>query len=765
MRRARAVLVAGAVLSTVLAAASRSDAASANANRTVLRTGNLVATVTYKPFALTVTENGRAILQTAAGGLAFALGAGAAVQPPTVGYGVISDAPLAWFRATTADPKPDGSLLVHTTDPLHTFRVRLTAPADGVVDLRATLNNPAAIFMTRTAFTNDSRQRFLGFGERSDSVDQTGRTVEQWNEEGPFSAGMFRPLTEPVLGKQWQGPPPFGPSSNFTMPWTISNRGYGFLLDSTWLNRFDLRSTKQWTVETHEPALHWRVYGGPRPADVLRRVTSDALVGRQPAPAQWFFGPWYQPHGNDAQLLTGWRTPRSKGGLEVPITVAQTYTHYLPCGDQVGDRATGGQKKRTDSYHDWGYRVTTYVNSFVCKIHPDGAYAVGDAHGYFVKTALGTTYPLPYLAYTKSSSALVDFTAPGAAKFWQSLITEALTNGYDGWMEDFGEYVPPDSVLADGRSGLADHNEYCTLYHKASYDLTWPRYGSDFAQFVRCGYTGTGPYARIVWGGDPTSDDSEADGLPAAVSEGLSMGMSGIGYWGSDIGGYHALFTAGETSPELLTRWLEVGAFSGIMRTEADGYPRPVLPGSPRAQVWDPTVLPVWRAMARLRTQLFPYIWAAAQEYQRTGMPIMRDLALAYPDQAAAWASAATYEYLFGPNILVAPVVTVGTTSRDVWLPPGKWVDFWASTTYNDATGAYNAAAHQVVVNGGRVVHVAAPLQHPPLFVKAGTCLRLLPPDVQTLDNVAGFAHDNQVVTLAEGITRTRQVPFAAHCS
>jgi alpha-glucosidase (family GH31 glycosyl hydrolase) len=505
----------------------------------------------------------------------------------------------------------------------------------------------------------------------------------------------------------------------------------------------------------------------------LRRATSDAPIGRQPPPAEWFFGPWYQPHGNDAQILAAWRTPRSKGGLEVPITVAQTYTHYLPCGAQAGDRATGGQAKRTAGYHDWGYKVTTYVNSFVCAAHhPDDAFAVGKANGFFVKTALGTPYPLPYLAYPQSSSAIVDFTAPGAAAWWQSLIREALTNGYDGWMEDFGEYVPPDAVLADGRSGIDGHNDYCTDYHKASHELTWPRKGSDFAQFVRCGYTGTGPYARIVWGGDPSEDDSEADGLAGAVSEGLSMGMSGISYWGSDIGGFHALFTAGETSPELLTRWAEFGAFSGIMRTEADGVPRPVLAGSPRAQVWDPAVLPHWRALSRLRTQLFPYIWDAAQEYQRTGMPIMRDLALAYPDEQVAWRrgdaraiAAARYEYLFGPDVLVAPVVTVGATGRDVWLPPGEWVDFWRATTYDDATGAYNAKPNQMVIDGDRVVHVAAPLGHPPLFVKAGTCLRLLPPDVQTLTNNSGFARDAAVVTLREGINRTRKLGFAARCA
>ena len=774
-------LVAMGVVAATLAFAPRAEAG----DTTEVASGSLVATITHDPFSISVVDDGRLLLTTAAAGrvpvgadgpLSFAIGARVGAQLPLVGYGLFADVPLAWFHATRADPRPDGSFLVHTTDPLRTFDLRVRTPSAGVLEVDATLSDPTGVLVTGASFLNDGRQRFLGFGERSDTVDHTGRVVEQWNEEGPFSAGRFRPYTEPLLGEQWQGPPPIGPSSNFTMPWMVSSRGYGFLLDSTWLNRFDLTASDRWRVETAEPALRWRVYAGPEPVDVLQRVTTDPLVGRQPPPAKWFFGPWYQPTGDTAFrdfLRTAWRTPVEEGGYDVPVTVAQTYTHYLPCGAQAGGRSAGRERANADAYHSWGYRVTTYVNSFVCRDHPDGAYGAGEANGWFVKTALGTTYPLPYLAFLSSSSAIVDFTAPGAVGWWQSLIAEALDDGYDGWMEDFGEFVPPDAVLADGRPGLAGHNDYCTDYHRASHELTWPRRGLDFAQFVRCGYTGTGPVARIVWGGDPTEDDSEADGLAAAVNQGLSMGLSGIGYWGSDIGGFHSLFTEERTNTELLVRWLEVGAFSPIMRTQAEGYPVPILQdGLERAEVWSPDVLPHWRALARLRTQLFPYVWAASLEYQRTGVPIMRHLALAYADEDVAWGrgdpvavAAARFEYLFGPDLLVAPVVDMGATGRDVWLPPGEWVDFWDAVTYDEATGSYDADPVHAVVEGGRVVHVESPLGRTPLFVRAGTCLPLLPADVDTLDDQAGFAHDDGVVTLAEGVDRMRQVPFGDACS
>jgi alpha-glucosidase (family GH31 glycosyl hydrolase) len=250
------------------------------------------------------------------------------------------------------------------------------------------------------------------------------------------------------------------------------------------------------------------------------------------------------------------------------------------------------------------------------------------------------------------------------------------------------------------------------------------------------------------------------------------MGLSGIGYWGSDIGGFHALFTTGRTSPELLVRWLEVGAFSPIMRTEAEGYPRPVLPGSARAQVWSPPVLPFWRELSRLRTQLYPYLWAASQEYQRTGMPIMRDLVLAYPDSDVAWGrgdpadvAAAHAEYLFGPDLLVAPVVEMGKRARDVWLPPGQWVPFWDAVHYDPVSGAYQSTGRAPVLTGNRRIHVDAPLGRTPLLVRAGTCLPLLPADVDTLAEPPAGAHPKDVVSLSQGIDRIRQVPFAARCS
>jgi alpha-glucosidase (family GH31 glycosyl hydrolase) len=714
----------------------------------VVATEGLAVRVVTEPFRLTVTDEvGEVLLDTgspvasltarAPRTLGFATAV--PVEQHQLGYSVTERVDVAWANAVAArDVQADAdsvSAVLATDDPLgRTLDLTITA-VGGIVTIGAVPTAPTGVTAMGAGFLTDADQQFLGFGERSDAAVQTGRRVVTWNEEGPFSAGDAAPVVDPVFGDRWQGPL-FFPGTNFAMPWFLSSRGYGLLLDSDWLNGFDLGASDpdRWTVVTREPALRLRVYAGPRPADALERFTAD--TGRQPEPAEWFFGPWVQPGPG----------PEVFREQDVPVTVAQTYTHYLPCAAQSGRR--DGQAANVERWQSWGYRITTYVNSFVCSGHPDGAFEEGDANGYFLRHPVtGRTYPASYVAYVKEDGpyhGIVDFTNPAATAYWQRLIDEALVDGYDGWMEDFGEYVPVDAVTSDGRTGLTYHNRYCTDYHRASHELTWPRRGRDFAQFVRCGYTGTAPYARIVWGADPSEDFSKADGLAAAVSQGLSMGASGIGYWGSDIGGFHALVHLQRTDVELQTRWVQFGAFSGIMRTQKTGYPRPNpdpnLPDTylnERAEVYNPEMLDVFRRYAKLRTQLFPETWQAAETYQRTGLPIMRHLGLEHADDPEVWSPDAEFQFLFGDDLLVAPVVTDGARERTVYLPEGAWLPFWDLVDYDPATGAFdrNAVAPEPVP-GRQYVTVAAPLHQIPLFVRAGACLTLLPAEVDTLADI-----------------------------
>jgi alpha-glucosidase (family GH31 glycosyl hydrolase) len=244
-------------------------------------------------------------------------------------------------------------------------------------------------------------------------------------------------------------------------------------------------------------------------------------------------------------------------------------------------------------------------------------------------------------------------------------------------------------------------------------------------RFQRSGWTGAARCAQVVWGGDPTTS-WDFDGLRSVVAAGLGMGLSGVSRWGSDIGGYFSLLGPRLTD-ELLIRWVQLGAVSGIMRTERDGT---AIPASSRPQVEDPLQIDNWRRYTKLRTQLYPYIAAADLEYERSGLPIMRHLVLAYPDDAVA--ADREDEFLFGPDLLVAPVLVPGATTREAYLPAGVWVDFWRAVQFGSADGGFVLRDAGVIAGGG-LRTVPAPLDEIPILVRAGAVLPMLPPDVDTL--------------------------------
>jgi alpha-glucosidase (family GH31 glycosyl hydrolase) len=223
-----------------------------------------------------------------------------------------------------------------------------------------------------------------------------------------------------------------------------------------------------------------------------------------------------------------------------------------------------------------------------------------------------------------------------------------------------------DARTADGRDGGATHNRYPTDYHCAAYVATS---GLPLVRFQRSGWTGAARCAQVVWSGDPTTS-WDFDGLRSVVTTALGMGLSGVSRWGSDIGGFFSLLGP-QLTDELLIRWVQLGAVSGVMRTQRDGIS---IPAYRRPQVEDAAQIDNWRRYTKLRTQLYPYIEAADGEYRRSGLPIMRHLVLAYPDDAAA--ADREDEFLFGPDLLVAPVLTPGATASEAYLPAGAWVDF-----------------------------------------------------------------------------------------
>ncbi|HEV3000166.1 MAG TPA: TIM-barrel domain-containing protein [Solirubrobacteraceae bacterium] len=660
------------------------------------------------------------------------------------------DAGGVWHGATRATAVTrEGDALVATlatSDPLgRTIAVRIAPDAEGVVALEAA--GPSGATAMRAGFEAPPGERHLGFGERSNGVDQRGNEVESYVGEGAYQQGERQLITlfVPAWSIRHRDD-----ATYFPMPWLLSTRGFGVLLDTTETSRFRLGTERPdaWSAEVDAAALRLRVFGGPRPADALRRLTER--IGRQPRPAApWFYGPWFQT-GQPNEVPEERDYLKALQDAGAPVSAAETHMRYLPCGQHADRRQH--ERDRTAFFHSRGLATLTYFQEKVCQSYTR-AFEAARERDALIRNAAGQPYVYP--AYIGESNpptrpmALIDFTAPRAQELYDLLLGEAVEDGHDGWMEDFGESMPPDGHAADGTTGAEHHNAYPVGYHRAGQSFAH-RAPRPLARFVRSGWTGVHPYAPIVWGGDPTTGWG-FDGLESAVMNALGMGLSGISTWGSDVGGYFALGD-NRLTPELLVRWIQFGAVSTVMRTKAGGV---AVPAKERPQVWEREILPHWRRWARFHTQLHPYLAAATERYRRTGMPVMAHLALAYPGDPRA--EAREDEFLFGPDLLAAPVLRPGDRVRELYLPPGGWVDLWRAVRYDDRRGGLRLRGAWTV-RGGRDAKVRAPLDELPLLARAGTVLPLLSPDVDTLSDYGAGAPG--VVRLADRRDRLHLLAF-----
>src|SRR5262245_28535832 len=451
-----------------------------------VRSGSLRVDVGTAPFSLAFAADGAPVLSSA-------------TDADPVGPSALSVRTAdGWIHTTTvsAVARAGGGLrlTVETSDPQGgTFAVRGSPAGDGIIEVEATHAGSAAeILGIGAAWRTTPDERFYGLGERANAVQHRGARVESYVSDGPWIEEN-RSLISAILPA-----PGFrarDDATYFPVPWILSSRGYGVLVDNDETAYHDLAMPSRpdaWSMEVvgapegmaprpGPTSLRFRVFAGPRPADVLRRFT--AAVGRQPPPAApWVFGPWYQ-----GPALQAFRD------ADVPVSVSQTFLHYLPCGD---DRAN--EPARTSAAHALGYAITTYFNPMICTSYTP-TFTDAAAAGALVTRADGSPYVYQYFTSRPFDVGQFDFSAPAGRRVYASLLRQAIADGHDGWMEDFGEYTPLDGRTADGRDGGAAHNRYPTDYHCAAFAATSRR---PIVRFQRSGWTGAARCAQVVWSGD-----------------------------------------------------------------------------------------------------------------------------------------------------------------------------------------------------------------------------------------------------------------------
>ena len=539
----------------------------------------------------------------------------------------------------------------------------------------------------------EADEHVIGGGEQFSALDLRGKTYPIWTREQGVGRNKLTEITR--LADASDGSGGDYHTTFFPQPTFLSSRMYFAHLENYEYAELDFREKDYHELALWTPALRLVLGEGKSYADLLEQLT--AFLGRQPMLPDWAMrGLWLGVQGGTARARE--MEARCKaGGMDVSAVWIQDWE-----GKRVtsfGKRLQWDWRWNKELYPELDKVISADDTAWMGYINPylvEGGVLFCEAQekGYFVKNADGADYLFDFGEY---DCGVVDLSKPAAFAWYKNVIKENLIGlGFKGWMADFGEYLPADAVCHGG-SGMALHNAWPMLWARCNREAVEEagKLG-EIVFFMRAGAAGSQKYATLIWGGDQCVDWSEDDGLPSAITAALTAGMSGYGLHCSDIGGYTTLFHL-KRDAELLLRWTEFAAFTPVMRSHEGNRP------DSNVQLYDtPELITAAARLTRIHDALLPYLKACVRENAERGLPVMRPLFLAAPDEARAYARE-NYSYLLGDELLVAPVVEPDADSRRCWLPEGEWIHLW--------TGERCSAGEHTV---------SAPLGRPPVFYRAG---------------------------------------------
>jgi alpha-D-xyloside xylohydrolase len=524
------------------------------------------------------------------------------------------------------------------------------------------------------------------------------------------------------------------PTSALYAPFYQSSRGYGLVVAGTMVGTYDVGASDtavlRFEFETGTTAesrrLRFHVIVGPDHATILDEYT--ALTGRPFVPPAWALGHWIWRNE------LGTDPPRELDGVPVNATVAEDVAMYeqlgFPPPVYVLDRPVfqddtdgfGYSRFAWDetvlpnpasmlaSMRSRGYRVAVWQSTWQC-----GSGALDNGAQALALGFLAPGGGTPRCANLGGRHFILDVTNPAARAWYRDkLAAFAAAWDVDAFRLDRGsEFIPSaaSDVWADGRSGREVRNAYPVLQDEIAHDALAQVRGRDFVLWIREGYAGSQRWGGVAEGGDTVGTEL---GLRAMIIGQENAAFLGFPIWGSDTGGVTKL-----PDRELFARWLEFSAFSGMME----------IGGLPALRPWDwPTephsdqeLVDVYRRATRLREALRDYLAAAAEQAGATGMPIVRPMP--FYDRRDPRLRDLWDQYLFGPDLMVAPVWRIGERAREVYFPRGRWCSLWKPSECH---------------RGRRRETVAAPLDTIPVFVRKGAAVPALPDDVRPPGQAGG---------------------------
>ncbi|MEM8608679.1 MAG: TIM-barrel domain-containing protein [Myxococcota bacterium] len=553
----------------------------------------------------------------------------------------------------------------------------------------------------------DELGTFHGFGEQYNATNQRGDAFQLLVTE----QGNGRDDSGGVSGDEH--------TTYFPMPYYVDARGFGALFDTSRRVLVDLCATDEnvaWFEIVSGGRVAWRVFHGPAPVDVLRQLND--LVGRPAQPPLWAYSLWIGSQGgrevvlDEVDALEAANVPVSAmwvqdwGGVRinfdggfgvryvwepremcVPEEECPGIEDCSVCYPDFGEMVSG--------LRDRGYRFLTYVNPFIVE-GIDPRFSDMADMGLLVQDP-DDPEGGPYLPVIGPNIPEVnghpDFSNPDTVEFIASSLADIVRDyGVDGWMADFGEWVPLDAVASDGSDGVERRNTFPIDWQRATRQaMDAVRPDGDWVMFARSGYTGVQEVAQIHWAGDQETNWSVLDGLPTVVPALINLGLAGQPFVTHDIAGFAR--GDGPSTKELYLRWTELGAFTPIMRTHQ---------GADKFNNWrwdsDQETVDHFRKFTYVHCALVDELVTLAADWETSGAPILRHMMLNYPDDPDTWDL--SDQYMLGDSLLVAPILEEGADSRPVYFPEGDWYDVWTGNR----------------IRGPVTVDVPGPIGSPPVY-------------------------------------------------
>ena len=498
-------------------------------------------------------------------------------------------------------------------------------------------------------FTLTADEMIFGCGESATGLNKAGQKVNLFvtDPQGPETDQMYKPI-----------------------PFFMSNRGYGMFMHTSAPVTCDFGATyiglnKMFMGDEN---LDLFVFFG-EPKDILDEYTD--LVGKPGMPPLWSFGTWMSRITYFSEK-EGYDVAANIRKNKYPCDVIHFDTGWFDvdwqCDYKFSENRFQNPQQMLKDLRSQGFHVCLWQLPYFT---PKNRYfSELIEKDMYVKNGNGE---LPY------EDVVLDFSNPETVKWYQDKLAGLLNIGVSAIKVDFGEAAPLNGIYASGKSGWYEHKLYPVRYDMAVSAITKKLHNENI-MWARAAWAGSQRYP-LHWGGDAATTNTC---LLGTLRAGLSFGLSGFSFWSHDMGGF-----VKSTPEDLYCRWIPFGFLTSHTRAHGAPPTEPWLYDSKRVQ-------DVFRKSAEMKYRLMPYVYAQAKECTEKGLPMLRALFVEFPDDPGAWK--VDDEYLFGSQILVAPLLESGMTGRTVYLPEGKWIDYQTEKVYEGGWHRIEAGSLPIIM-------------------------------------------------------------------